>query len=287
MRGSGRGEIEMKTIVSYPCAKINVGLQVVARRDDGFHELRTVMVPVPGYCDEMYVEFGSGKCSEIELELEGCDFQESVEENLVWRAYDALRVYSPLPVRVRLHKRIPAGAGLGGGSSDAASALRCFSSHCSKDVSRVELERIALNLGSDVPFFMRGEPCFAAGRGERLEPIKLPLRGMYLVLVTPRLHVSTKEAFGWITPMNRHKVLSEVLANAPIETWQADVTNDFLPELVKRYPLVCDIIERFQELGATFTSLSGSGPSVYGLFKHEIEFPTHTFVDCKVYVGML
>ena len=151
----------------------------------------------------------------------------------------------------------------------------------------MELERIALNLGSDVPFFMRGEPCFAAGRAERLEPVKLPLRGMYLVLVTPRLHVSTKEAFGWITPMNRHKVLSEILANAPIESWQADVTNDFLPELVKRYPLVCDIIERFHELGAAFTSLSGSGPSVYGLFKHEIEFPTHIFVDCKIYVGML
>lgn len=287
MRGDSGREVGMSEARCFPCAKINVGLQVVARRADGFHDLRTVFLRVPGYHDEMLMEFGSAGASGLQLEVEGYSVQEAIEENLVWRAYDALKCFSPLPARVQLRKRIPLGAGLGGGSSDAASALQCFVQHCRKGVPQSDIDRIALRLGSDVPFFLRQGACYAEGRGEELEAISLPVGGMYIVVVTPPVHVSTGEAFGLVKPNGNRQGLREVLLNTPVEAWQGRVKNDFWPVLIGRYPQMDAVARELRRLGAVFTSLSGSGPSIYGLFRAPVEIGEGTFVGCRVYAGAI
>lgn len=277
----------MKAIACAPCAKVNLGLQIVARRDDGFHDLRTVFLPIHGYHDTMSVEFCPSGESSLSLALHGYEVTEPVENNLIYRAYEALRPFSPLPAAVQLRKQIPMGAGLGGGSSDAASALRCFAEHCRTPILQPEIERMALMLGSDVPFFLQGYPCYAEGRGELLEPIALPLRGMYIMVITPPLHVSTREAFKMVTPCSERDGLKEILLDTPIHQWRSRVENDFWRPLSARHPQLLRIEQRLYEQGAIFATLSGSGPSVYGLFEEPCIAAESTFTNCRVYSGRL
>lgn len=277
----------MKTVTCTPYAKVNLGLQVVARREDGFHDLRTVFLPLRGYSDSLRIEFGSSGESAIELTVEGYEVSEPIENNLIWRAYEAVKAYAPLPAVARLRKRIPMGAGLGGGSADAAFALRSFAQHCRRKVPRHRIAQLALELGSDVPFFLQDYPCYAEGRGERLEPIELPLQGMYIVVVTPPIHVSTREAFNAITPRSDRAGLKSILSNSPLSLWRERVENDFWTSLAARYPALSQIEQKLYSQGAFFVSLSGSGPSIYGLFSDPVADASVRFTDCKVYAGLL
>lgn len=277
----------MKSVILAPYAKVNLGLQVVARREDGFHDLRTVFLPLRGYSDSLRIEFGSSGVSAIELMVEGGEQSEPVESNLVWRAYEVLKAYAPLPAVVRLHKCIPMGAGLGGGSADAAFALRSFAQHCRRIIPRQHIDQLALELGSDVPFFLQDTPCYAEGRGERLEPIELPLHGVSIVVVTPPIHVSTREAFKAITPRSDREGLKTILSETPPSLWRGGVENDFWTPLSARYPALRQIEQELYALGSFFVSLSGSGPSIYGLFTDQPVNPVARFADCKVYAGYL
>lgn len=276
----------MKVLDLTPYAKVNLGLHIVARRADGYHELRTVFVPVEGYHDRLRIEFEGSGDSALQLLVEGYDCRETIEENLVWRAYHALMEYAPLPARVQLWKRIPMGGGLGGGSSDAASALQAFAQHCRSRVPESELAQVAASLGSDVPFFLKRGIYYAEGRGEELMPLDLSLHGVHIVIVTPPIHVSTKEAFSAVRPRGDRECLKDLLRE-PMEHWQGRVVNDFWETQSLRFDQLVGIAQSLRELGADYVSLSGSGPSIYGLFRRKVEVAGGRFTDCKVYVGEL
>lgn len=251
-------------MITYPIAKINIGLQVTEKRPDGFHNLETIFYPVQMQDALEVVEAGDFSFNTTGLALDGDPMQ-----NLVVKAYELVKAdYNLPPVKIHLHKQIPAGAGLGGGSSDAASMLMLLNDLFKLKMKKEKLSEYALMLGSDCPFFLDAKPVFATGRGERMEAVNVDLEEFYLILVKPPIHVSTAEAYQNIVPRKTRLSLKGMIG-FPVQKWKGNIRNYFEPYVFQTYPEVGDIKQKLYDSGATFASMSGSGSAVYGLFRSE------------------
>lgn len=252
-------------MITFPNAKINLGLQVLRKRNDGFHDIETVFYPIP-LCDSLEILKLSGRKGSFRqygLRLDG-------GENLCQKAYNLLKEkYDIPPVSMYLLKNIPAGAGLGGGSSDAAHTLIMLNKMFDLDISSAELEILAAQLGSDCPFFIRNMPVLAEGRGEVFAPINPGLKGKYIVVVKPNTHVSTPEAYAMVKPDHSRASLRDIL-DKPVDQWKDVLLNDFETPVFKKYPAIRQIKEKMYDDGALYASMSGSGSAVFGIFPHAV-----------------
>jgi len=255
-------------MILFPNAKINLGLRILRRRTDGFHDLETVFYPV-GWSDLLEILPASSVRYRVRLTVSGTITAGPSRNNLVRRAALMMQERYRLPsLRIHLHKQIPAGAGLGGGSSDAAFTLRAINDLFSLDAGEKELRTMALSLGSDGPFFLMNRPVLATGRGEKLSPLPLSLKGWHLLIIYPDLHLDTATMFRLITPSDKGPSLKEIVARPPGQ-WRGLLVNDFEEPAGKRHPAITDIIRQLYDAGALYASLSGSGSAVYGLFRQE------------------
>ncbi|TDH28926.1 4-(cytidine 5'-diphospho)-2-C-methyl-D-erythritol kinase [Segetibacter sp. 3557_3] len=250
-------------MVSFPNCKINLGLHVVAKRADGYHDLESVFYPV-ALNDILEVI----PASEMHFVTSGLPISGSVDSNLCIKAWQLLkRDYPSLPyVSVYLHKVIPMGAGLGGGSSDGAFMLQLLSNNFGLALSTDQLLSYALELGSDCPFFILNTPAMATGRGEHLSPCQIDLSQFTILIVFPGIHVSTASAFSSIRPARSHKSIIDILEQ-PIATWRDELKNDFEPYVFSRHPEIALIKTTLYDQGALYASMSGSGSAVYGIFE--------------------
>jgi 4-diphosphocytidyl-2-C-methyl-D-erythritol kinase len=254
-------------MIAFPNAKINLGLHVVRKRPDGYHDLQTVFFPVPPEdALEVVVRTGDDGGEACRLHLSGQPMSGEAADNLVVKAYRLLAAdYALPPVDTYLYKEIPTGAGLGGGSSDATAMLKLLNDLCGLRLTAEQLEAYAGRLGADCPFFVGNEPAYAEGTGDKLTPIALSLRGLQLVVVHPGVSVSTAEAFTHITPRMPEAKLTEIIAR-PVGEWRERLTNDFEASVFPRYPVIGELKDELYRRGALYASMSGSGSSVYGLF---------------------
>lgn len=263
-------------MIVFPCAKINLGLNIVSNRDDGYHNLETVFYPVPLY-DALEIKYMDPKFpSDVpcDLKVTGIDLDCDEQWNLVIRAYNLLAEDYELPrVHAHLMKRIPTGAGLGGGSSDGAYMIRLLDERFRLNIGIAEMERCAARLGADCAFFITAEPMYATGIGNILAPVDDSigfLKGLYLAIVKPGISVSTVEAYRQIKPKKPAKCCLDIVRQ-PIETWREELTNDFEPPVFAAHPELGDIKEKLYDMGAIFAQMSGSGSAIYGIFKEAPE----------------
>lgn len=244
--------------------KINLGLDILRRREDGYHELETLMVPVRGLYDE--VEVTRRACPGVGFRTEGMAVDCPPEQNLCLRAFRLMHErYGVDGADIRLDKRVPFGAGLGGGSSDATAVLLALDELFDLHLPEAELIACAAALGSDTAFFVRNVPQFCTGRGEISTPWPLDLDGLWIAIVKPDEGVSTREAYAGVTPRVPQVPLAERLRR-PVGEWQGAVTNDFEPSVFAAHPAIRAAKEALQAAGALYASMSGSGSAVFGLF---------------------
>jgi 4-diphosphocytidyl-2-C-methyl-D-erythritol kinase len=261
-------------MILFPNAKINIGLNILRKRSDGYHELESLFFPI-GLKDAL--EFVENDTNNVNLSLSGIPMDVDPENNIVLKAYRLLAVEFPLPgIDIHLHKVIPYGAGLGGGSSDAAFFVKALNDYFELKLSNEELKKYALKLGADCSFFIENVPALATGIGEILQNVELDLRGYYLLLVKPPFGVVTKEAYANITPTTPHYALTDSIKKKA-EDWRGLIKNDFEPTVFQVYPEIEAIKKTLLDKGAFYASMSGSGSSVYGLFKSEPELSVDNF----------
>lgn len=257
-------------MIAFPPAKINLGLRVVRKRDDGFHDLQTIFLAIP-LCDilELVPNTDNPSASMPLFSSSGLTVDGPPEQNICLRAYQLLkRDFPALPaVRMHLHKVIPMGAGMGGGSSDGAHTLRLLNQLAGLGLPVEQLEAYALELGSDCPFFIQGKPCYAEGRGERMVPVQIDLRGYTLVLINPGIHVSTAAAFRGIQPRQPERSLLDIVKE-PVSSWKGAMINDFEETIFPLYPAIAELRNMLYDAGAAFAAMSGSGSTVFGLFRN-------------------
>jgi 4-diphosphocytidyl-2-C-methyl-D-erythritol kinase len=253
-------------VLTFPNAKLNLGLYVTAKRPDGYHALETVFLPLP-WADVLEVLPAPKGQAGPSLALTGRPIPGEVATNLCIKAYELLKADFPdLPAaQLHLHKIVPIGAGLGGGSADAAFALRAIGEVFELGLTVEQLEGYARRLGADCAFFIQNTPRLALEKGDVFAPIHLDLRGTACVVVYPGLHISTAQAFAGIVPRAPRVSLCEALAQ-PLSTWRDTVSNDFEASLASAYPVLAAIKQQLYAAGAAYASLSGSGSAVYGLF---------------------
>lgn len=254
-------------MIEFTDCKINIGLDVVRRRPDGYHDIVTCMYHIP-WGD--VVELIPSSYGETTLTVLGHKVECPPEKNLVMKAYRALEKDYSLPaMNIILQKIVPDGAGLGGGSSDASHTLRLLNKMCNLGISDTKLAEIAKGLGADCPFFIYDEPMMAEGIGEKLTPINLNLSGYTIAIVKPEsVNISTKQAYAGITPTLPSTPLRQLL-ELPIEQWQGRVKNDFETSIFPLAPQIADLKKNLLEDGAVYASMSGSGASVYGIFSND------------------
>lgn len=270
----------------YPNAKINIGLNIVERRADGYHNIETVFYPI-GLHDTLEMEIVEGTEPQCTLEINGNPIEGAVEDNLVVKAYRLLsKDFTLPPVHIRLDKQVPTGAGLGGGSSDAAYTLKMLNDSCQLGINTEQLEEYAVRLGADCPFFISNKPVFATGIGNVFTPVTLSLKGLHLALIKPNVFVSTRDAYANTKPQ-RPAIPLPQLIGMPIEQWHGRVVNDFEDSVFPKFPKIQAIKERLYELGAVYASMSGSGSSVFGLFKETPKFKAEEFKGCFVDIEVL
>ncbi|NCI45947.1 4-(cytidine 5'-diphospho)-2-C-methyl-D-erythritol kinase [Sediminibacterium soli] len=253
-------------MILFPNCKINLGLHITRKREDGYHDLETIFYPL-AWQDALECIQGAGGDEAVSLTTSGIPVSAAPEQNLCVKAWHLLKKDFPQigPVRMHLHKNIPMGAGLGGGSSDGAFALRLLNDFFQLPLSTDQLLDYALRLGSDCPFFILNRPCHATGRGEKLQPLALDLSVYRFVLVHPGIHVSTAAAFSGIQPRQPEQSLA-TLINSPVDRWKQLLTNDFEATVCALHPEIAAIKKTLYEAGAVYASMSGSGSAVYGLF---------------------
>ena len=254
----------------YPNCKINLGLRVICKRPDGYHDLETIFVPIYGLYDELEVTPMAQSSKPIVFHQEGIVVDCDPEENLIVKCYRLLASKYPQigSVEVQFKKNIPFGAGLGGGSSDAAHMAIALNELFQLHLNKVQLAEEVRPLGADCPFFIYNTPCYAEGIGERLTPIPLDLKGIRIVLIKPDEGVSTREAYAGITlhPEACGKLLTEwqnVSGDSPV--------NDFEATVFPLHPIIADIKKHLQDAGAFYASMSGSGSTVFGFFQNDAE----------------
>jgi len=250
-------------MIAFPNAKINIGLNVVSKRPDGYHNLESVFLPV-----ELSDILEIVPSSNLEFTSSGLEMDGDPEHNLVLKAYRLLEKDFDIPsVKMHLHKMIPTGAGLGGGSSDAAFMLKMLNKQFHLKLNNGILQNYATQLGADCPFFIDNKPAFASGIGDQLEPIENDLSAYKIVIVKPDISISTIEAYRNIIPQKSVFNLKKIVG-LPVESWKDTVKNDFEKNIFPRYPEIKKIKEKLYELGAVYASMSGSGSAVYGIFRH-------------------
>ena len=269
----------------FPCAKINLGLNIVSKRSDGYHNVETVFYPIPLYdaleVHKMDHDFPSQ--APCDIKLSGITIDGPDNDNLVVKAYNLIAEDFKLPrVHVHLCKRIPSQAGLGGGSSDAAYMIRLLDEKFHLNMGLAEMERYAAHLGADCAFFISSEAAFAQGKGEILEPADGEygnLDGYYLVLVKPDIAISTREAYQSINPHKPEKCCRDIV-RLPIEQWRGQLVNDFEGPVFTSYPQLGKIKQQLYDLGAVYAQMSGSGSCIFGIFKDSPGDMSQSFKDC-------
>ncbi len=254
-------------MLCFPNCKINIGLYITNRRNDGYHDLETVFYPIKGFHDALEVMASE---QETKLHVSGIEVEGDHEQNLVWKAYELLHQRFPAKVKnldIYLRKALPMGAGLGGGSADGAFMLQLLNDYCKLGLEKDLLAELALQLGSDCPFFIHNTPQFAKGRGEQLSPMPmLDLSGYSIQLICPEVHISTKEAFSMITPRAALYDL-RTLADLPISKWKDHIHNDFEDAIFMQHADLAAIKRVMYAQGAIYAAMSGSGSTIYGIFE--------------------
>lgn len=261
-------------MITFPCAKINLGLNIVSKRPDGYHNLETVFYPIP-LTDALEIKYMDEKFpseSPCDLKITGNDVDCNEEDNLVIKAYQLLAADFQLPrVHAHLVKRIPTQAGLGGGSSDAAYMIRLLDERFRLNIGIPEMERYAAKLGADCAFFITADPSYAEGIGDVLMPVDVPgagLGGYYLAVVKPSVAVSTRDAYAVIVPKTPAKCCRDIVRQ-PIETWKDELVNDFEAPIFAMHPELAAIKQSLYDAGAVYAAMSGSGSALFGIFREQ------------------
>jgi 4-diphosphocytidyl-2-C-methyl-D-erythritol kinase len=267
-------------MICFPNAKINLGLHVVGKRTDGFHDIETVFYPVPLKDALEIVPATDG----FSLTLSGITLDSAPENNIVRKALTLFGSrYSLPPMDIHLRKAIPCGAGLGGGSADAAFMLKLLDAYAGLHLPVQELEEMAAAIGADCPFFIRNQPVMASGTGNVFESTGVSLKGYTICIVKPEVSVSTRAAYSLVQPAGPPMPLKEIAA-MPVAAWKDRMTNDFEPGVCRLYPVIGDIREQLYAQGAVYAAMSGSGSAVFGLFEKDVQ---PSFTDCFVWKGIL
>ena len=268
----------MKT---FPNAKINIGLNVVEKRSDGYHNIETVFYPI-GLHDVLEINETTRSVADYTFTQKGINIGSEPEKNLIIKAFRLLKNDFNLPsVEISIEKRIPAGAGLGGGSSNAAFTLKVLNEIFKLNLSNNELESYAAKLGADCPVFIQNKAVLATGIGNVFSPVNFSLNGYYLLLVKPKIYVSTSAAYSQIIPRKPVKSIIETV-NQPIEDWKDLLFNDFEKSIFLQFPVIEQIKTKIYQAGALYASMSGSGSAVYGIFSEAPPLPY--FPDCFVWM---
>ena len=277
-------------MITFPIAKINLGLNVVERRPDGYHNLETVFYPV-NIKDALELTMMNTKFPspvDCDIKVSNLNVEGDEQRNLVVRAYQLLKCDFPQMPRVHAHlyKVIPTQAGMGGGSSDCAYTIRLLNEMFTLGLTEQRMIDYAAQLGADCAFFILSRPSYAEGIGERLVPVSLDLSSYYIGVVRPDIPVSTREAFSLIKPVKPAKCCRDVVLQ-PIETWRDELSNDFEQSVFALHPEIEAIKQRLYNLGAVFAAMSGSGSAVFGIFQDPIEISKHFPSDMFTYFGRL
>jgi len=269
-------------MILYPPAKINLGLHVLYKRSDGFHEIESVMYPLPFY--DVLEILPAQKNS---FQQSGIIFSDNNEKNLCEKAVDLMQSkFNTPPVSIHLRKQIPVGAGLGGGSADAAYVILALNKLFNLGLSYLEMEEVASILGSDCPFFIQNKVRLVSGRGEILSEVTCDLSGYFLVLLNPKIHISTKEAYSNVDPKENQLNIALIL-DENINSWQSTLKNDFEGPICNQYPLIQECIDQLKIAGANYAAMSGSGSTVFGIFpSSDIKLPTF-LSEYIVFQGLL
>jgi len=256
-------------MILFPNAKVNIGLNILYKREDGFHELETLMYPIP-LTDILTINKSANKINKINFTTTGLHIDGLPEDNLIYKAYKILDSKFNLPaLDIHLHKSIPFGAGLGGGSADCAFAISGINKLCQLNLPTNTMETIAAELGSDCPFFIQNQPAIAKGRGELLESFKLDLTKFTFVVIIPPIPINTKNAYRFVKPFVPDESLKmSLLSN--LENWKNVVYNNFEDSVFPQYPEIQGIKKTLYENGAFYAALSGSGSAVFGIFQNKI-----------------
>jgi len=260
-------------MIVFPNAKINIGLNITEKRKDGLHNLESIFYPI-NWIDILEIN----KSDVFEFTTSGLAIDSNLKNNLVVKAYNLIRDnYKITPCKIHLHKQIPMGAGLGGGSADASFTLTTLNILFNLKISNNELEALAGTLGSDCPFFIQNKPKLTKGKGELLSDIKIDLSEFYIKLINPNIHISTKEAFKGITP----KINATYFSNFSIDLLTHDslFVNDFESSVFPKHPILKEIKYKLQSEGAFYSSMSGTGSTIYGLFKNKPQLTFSNFIE--------
>lgn len=254
-------------MLCFPNAKINLGLNVIEKRPDGFHNIETVFYPIP-LCDALEIAENDSP-EQYEFSSSGIPIDIDSSQNIVVKAFELIKSNLEIPsTAIHLHKNIPFGAGLGGGSADAAYMIKMLNDFYKLGLSFQQMEEFAIQIGSDCPFFIKNQPVFAEGKGEIFSPIHLDLSGYHIVLIKPDIHVSTPEAYSGISPKKPQKSLKELI-RLPLNDWKDNIINDFEESIFPNHSELKNLKDEFYESGAIYAAMSGSGSSMFGIFKEE------------------
>ena len=269
-------------MISFPNAKINLGLNIVEKRKDGFHNLESCFYPVPWHD---ILEIIPRK--ELSFQHTGLPIPGDPKENLCLKAYQLLaRDFQIDPVAIHLHKILPIGAGLGGGSSDAAFTLKTLNALFNLGLDEDNLCHYARQIGSDCAFFIKNKATLAIEKGDRFKGTNINLTGKNLVLVYPNIHVSTADAYAGIKPAIPSKKIAEIIEDQPLQDWKGQLSNDFENTVFSKFPILKHIKTVLYDLGAVYASMSGSGSALFGLFDHLPSLPRE-FNGYLVWKGQL
>lgn len=294
-------------MVIFPNAKINLGLHILRKRVDGFHDIETVFYPVPltdilefTYHNNVDFQCITPQLSDMRpqiahtrggkkvvFQMSGLIVEGELQQNLIFKALQLFEDHFGLSfhIHIHLHKKIPMGAGLGGGSADAAFLLKQLWLDHGQPCSLNDLTQLASGIGSDCAFFIRNEPSIATGKGELLQPMALTLSGYTIVIVKPGVHVATAAAYGGVTPFERKESVADTVIQ-PITSWNQTLVNDFETSVFRKYPEIGVLKDKLLQSGAVYSAMSGSGAAVFGIFKDS--FPeSSAFPDCFYYCGKL
>jgi 4-diphosphocytidyl-2-C-methyl-D-erythritol kinase len=272
-------------MVVFPNAKINIGLRITGKRGDGYHNIETIFYPIR-ISDALEFIVPDQKINKDILKVTGVDTGSEPDDNMVIKVLLMLRRNNSFPfLKIHLHKVIPAGAGLGGGSSDAVCMLKVVNRYFKLNIDNPALKSISLELGSDCPFFVDGFPSLAAGRGEILTPVRQSLSGYYMVLLNPGVGISTREAYQNCWPQVPSTRLVELI-DLPVTEWKGLIVNDFEDFAFKKHPVIGDLKEELYNSKAIFSLMSGSGSSVYGIFSEKPKLPEN-LIKFMIWEGFL
>lgn len=265
-------------MITYPNAKINIGLNITERRPDGYHNIESVFYPI-NLQDAVEIKTIEGEEPQggYKLKVSGTILDGTPDDNLVVKAYQLLRKNFNFPAqKIHLYKHIPVGAGLGGGSSDAAAIIKMLNEKFALGLTSEQMQNYAVQIGADCPFFINNTPVFATGIGNIFTPIEFSLHGKTIILVKPDIFVSTRDAYALVKPSPAAIPLTEAIKQ-PISEWKQIITNDFEKSVFAKYPEIAAIKDKLYDMGALYASMSGSGSAVYGIFDSPIEYADEIF----------